>query len=344
MLRSRSFFPLAGWLLAATSVDAQSGRQAVPIAPLRSLSAPGELVKPQRILATSELVIVADEASTQALLIYSRSRGALLRRAGVVGSATTEILAFGSLVLDEASTNSFWLHDVGQMRMVRTTLGAATATAPIRTTTWPLPATLPIFSLAVTPQQEFLATGLLANTRLVRIDSSGRAVQALIDLPGVRDDPTTVRQEAYRSTVTSSNRAQKLALATRHADRLEIFTLGGQPVAVAPRPANFEPTYTIARGRNSPVMATGPELRFGYIDVSSSPDRIVALYSGLTRREGKGAAALGHEPHVTDWNGKTLRRFRLPRPALALSVAPTGSEVYVLHPAPSAAIAVYRLP
>ncbi|MCA0376440.1 MAG: TolB-like 6-bladed beta-propeller domain-containing protein [Gemmatimonadetes bacterium] len=336
--------PLVAWIFASTSIEAQSVRQMALLAPQRTIGSPGELVKPRRVLASTDLVVVVDESSTQALLVYSRSRGSLLRRTGIVGGATTELLAPGSLVLDSDAPNSFWVHDVGQMRMVRMSFGAPTATAPIRTTTRSLPATLPVFSLVATPQQEFLATGILANTRLVRIDTSGRVVQALVDLPGKQDDPTTVRQEAYRSTATSNSRLQKLALATRHADRLEIFTFGGQRVAIAPRPANFEPTYTIGRGRNSPVMATGPDLRFGYIDVSSSSERIVALYSGLTRRAGKGVAALGHELHVIDWNGATLRRYRLPRPALALSVAPAGDEVYVLHPAPAPAVSVYRVP
>ena len=91
-------------------------------------------------------------------------------------------------------------------------------------------------------------------------------------------------------------------------------------------------------------MSTGPDLRFGYIDITSTDDNVFALFSGRTRQGSEGTASFGRFLHVYDWNGQLIRVFELDADLIALTVTPDGSRVFALRHEPLASVVRYEIP
>jgi hypothetical protein len=313
-------------------------------APIKLIGAPGQLSQPIDIIALSNTLVVLEGKGPTPLFVYSRSDGRLLAKWGTIGAASSSLLGPQSLESHHRDEKSVWVHDGAQSRMVRVPVSPPFVRSKAEPQTIPLPSTLTVFSPAPVGTDNFLVTGYLPNTRLALVDKHGQVISAMGAVPGNPSHPISIRQEAYRSKLAANHSQKRVVLATRHADRLDIFSMQGTPTRSAPRPFSFEPAYEVAQGANGPLMTSGADLRFGYVDVAASSERIIALFSGVRRGEGKGTAQLGRELHVTDWDGRSLRRFSLPRPAIAISVPPDGKEVYVLHALPTPVVAVYRVP
>ncbi len=330
-------------VLGAGHIGAQQSNSSVPtLAPIRWIGAPGQLKRPIDLVALEAHTVVLENDTESPLVLFSSSDGRLLRRFGTRGGSSDAFLNPIALERDVKRPNSIWVHDIGRSQIIR--VAWASAAGEVTVVRRQLPTTLPITSWAIEHSGELIVTGLLPNRRVARLDSLGQVVSLMAEIPGARSEPASVRQEAYRSTIASKPDGRRFVLASRHTDRLEVFDSEGHIVSAAPRVASFEPSYRVAVGRVGPIMSTDNSLRFGYIDVGSSSKRIFALYSGKSRKDGKGQASLGEEIHVLDWNGKLIGRYRLPRAALAISVHNSGDEVHALHMYPSPVIAVYKLP
>jgi len=134
-----------------------------------------------------------------------------------------------------------------------------------------------------------------------------------------------------------------LALATRHADRVELYGLDGTLRGVGRGPAHFEPVYEVQSRGGVPFMATGDDLRFGYVDLVAAGDRLYALFSGYTRGERPGRSNFGQQVHVFDWTGRRLQVMQLDWPALGLAVDHDGRSLYAVRHDPQPAVVRYRL-
>jgi hypothetical protein len=91
-------------------------------------------------------------------------------------------------------------------------------------------------------------------------------------------------------------------------------------------------------------MASGEDLRFGYVDATGTSSRLYGLYSGRARGEIPGDAFYGTFVHEYDWEGRLRRVFKLDAYAIGIAVDPEGRTLYVSRLYPTPAILRYRLP
>jgi hypothetical protein len=162
-------------------------------------------------------------------------------------------------------------------------------------------------------------------------------------LPRAKGPPAVV-QHAYTGTLVARPDRQRFALLTRHADRIELFAANGDPLRTITGPAGFLPIYQVASRAGYPVMASGEDLRFGYVDASATNRALYGLYSGRARGELPGYAFYGTFVHEYDWEGKLRRVFKLDAYAIGIAVDPEGKTLYVSRLYPTPAILRYRLP
>ncbi len=148
----------------------------------------------------------------------------------------------------------------------------------------------------------------------------------------------------YTGTLVRHPHQPLLALATRHADRVEIYGVDGTLRRVARGPRKFEPVYEVQVAGGAPTMATGDDLRFGYVDAGTAGDRLYALYSGFTRGERPGRANFGQQVHVYHWAGSLHRVIHLDQPVLGIAVAGDGRMLYAVRHDPEPAVLRYRVP
>ena len=82
-------------------------------------------------------------------------------------------------------------------------------------------------------------------------------------------------------------------------------------------------------GERGAALATGENLRFGYVDVAVATDRIYALFSGRTRAGHPEDAVYANQVHVFDWSGALLSVLHLDADAMVEYVLIlSGEELY----------------
>jgi hypothetical protein len=90
-------------------------------------------------------------------------------------------------------------------------------------------------------------------------------------------------------------------------------------------------------------MAPEEDMRFGYVRIATTDDRIYALFSGRSNRGSPRDAPYGRFVHVYDWDGEFLAALELDNAALEIAVDPLGEELYATIEEPEPGVRVYSL-
>ncbi len=303
-----------------------------------------KLSRPQSIGVAGEWVLVGDVPRPHALHVISRADGQHLASWGREGKGPGEFSSLWGIQPD--SGGQVWLFDPGQIRLTRLDVASLVSGSanPLRRTLGLKGDYLPMTALWMNDSL-LVSTGMFAGGRLAQFDTAGNPRRLVGPLPPAKPGvPAPVAQHAYTGTLVRHPTRPLLAIGTRHADRVEIYRQDGELVTVARGPARFEPVYESVVRANAPVMSSGEDLRFGYIDLFAAGDRLYGLYSGVTRGERPGRATFGGEVHVFDWDGRLLARYALDGLALALAVDPGEQVVYTIRHDPEPAVLRYALP
>ena len=155
--------------------------------------------------------------------------------------------------------------------------------------------------------------------------------------------PPEVVQHAYRGNLKADPAGSRLVLANRHAGFLEVFSSDGESIRRIDGPFSFDPVFEVKLGQRGPSLATGESLRFGYVDVAATSDRIYALFSGRTRAGHPDDAVYGREVHVFDWDGTLQSVLQLDADAMAIAVDPQRGRLLTVRHLPSPAVLSYEL-
>lgn len=162
--------------------------------------------------------------------------------------------------------------------------------------------------------------------------------------PGSASIPTTVLQHAYEGPLTVRPGQSHFALATRQADRLEIYRADGTQVAEVVGSTGFLPAFEVRERAEGVSMATGEDLRAGYVGLASTAHHIYALFSGRLRSEAGANTFFGREIHVFDWSGKKVARLGLDELAVAIAVTPDGKQMFAVRHDPEPSVVRHALP
>ncbi len=311
----------------------------------RVLNADDALAVPTRVAVVGGHLIVLDPVADSMVKEIDRDDGRLVRQFGRRGQGPGEFEGPWSIDPVPGSSSRFWVYDLMLDRSTLVDLdadfddrarlgdrilrlrGTATLLDPIR-----------VAGHIVSP-------GLFQSGRLAILDGRGTLLRKTgpTPLPQLPDIPASVRQHAYQSRMEPNPSRTRLALATRHADRIDIYRADGTPITAAQRLFRFEPAFEVGEHDGRPVFATGGDLRFGYIDLATTERRIYALFSGRTRAGFPGRANYGRFVHVFDWSGRLVRVLELDTPAIAVAVDAAGRTLYTIRHDPKPAILAYDL-
>lgn len=302
------------------------------------------LAAPTDVEVVGDELAVLDSYADQLIKTIRRSDGVVTRAFGRKGQGPGEFENVWSV--DVLSERELWIHDAMLRRMTHVDLhDDFTGVSEVGDRILRLEANATVLD-PVWIDDAILTVGFFQTGRIGYLDGEGRLVRMLGQLPSdAREDvPPAVHQHAFQSKMKPNPSRTRLAVVTRHADILEIYTPSGQRVAQNARPFGFDPVYEVGERAGKPVMATGEDLRFGYVDVTTTDDRIYALFSGRTRAAHPGAANYGEYVHVYDWQGRLLDVHQLDAPAIALAVDEADRTLYSIRHDPFPAIVAYTLP
>lgn len=197
-----------------------------------------------------------------------------------------------------------------------------------------------------------ISTGMYSQGRVAYFDLNGSVLKTVGNLPSLshkrsiipffnrtRKVPISVLQHAYQSHIQKKPDQSLFVIAARHADRLEIYNQNGEKIHMIVGHKNFEPNIEVRNVDGHPVLASGEDFRFGYIDLATTNKYIFGLYSGRIRAEGN--ANFGTYIHVFDWDGNLKKMFELDEYLLSIKVAE--DRLYGIQHFPDLNLNVYNL-
>lgn len=301
------------------------------------------LGRPQSIGVLGEWLLVSDVPRPHALHVIRRSDGRFLKSWGREGGGPGEFRTLWSI--QPAGIGSAWLFDPTQSRLTLLDVPALLAGEgnPVRRSV-SLRAELSPTTAVWMSDTLLVSSGMFTRGRLATFDTAGQLKATAGPLPQAGEGvPPAVAQHAYTGTLVRHPSRPLVAIGTRHADRVEIYGLDGKLVQVGRGPRNFEPAFEVRVRGGAPVMASGEDMRFGYVDVAAAGEHLYALYSGRSRGERPGQAHYGGEVHVFDWSGGLLRILPLDHLALALAVSPDERTLYSVRHNPTPAVLQHAL-
>lgn len=313
--------------------------EALPLRPLegRTLDLGDRLAYPVAVAAVGERIVILDAHLEPAVHLIEPDGRVL--GLGVAGDGPGEYRAPRSVVAAPEGAGAFWVYDIALRRLTRIDPAAEAATAGDEVPTVTLRTDAVVTDPVWQGAERLLALGYFTEGRFAAFDRDGGMRQAVGALPeSDREVPPTVLQHAWQGRMEPRPDGGRLAVGSRHAGRLEIFAADGRLVRRAEVPFEFLPRYRVAGTNGEPRLGTGEDLRFGYLDVSVTGERIFALFSGRLRGAFAERAPFGDHVHVFDWEGRFLEALRLDADALAIAVDPDGGTLYAVghHPAPAA--------
>lgn len=249
--------------------------------------------------------------------------------------------------LDPVSGESaFWVWDVGLQRLTLVQLDGARPSRPLRESpTLPLRSSAAVTGVVRREDGGWVALGLFTGGRLGEFDEEGRLRGEREPLPEADDDlPVQVLQQAYDGRIETRPDRRLVAVGVRKAGRIEIYDLAEGSMRLARVPYAFEPRFGIRERAGEPAMATGDDVRYGYVDLAATPTRLYGLFSGRTPAGYPDRPTFGEYVHVFDWEGEFLGALRLREAAIALAVDERAGRLYAVSHDPTPAIWRYELP
>jgi hypothetical protein len=307
------------------------------------------LDSPRKMLVVGERLVVLDR-SPPMVHVFRASDGTRVGSFGARGSGPSEYRSATTVQRDLRDPSSFWIYDLSLLRLSRLRFaepdglpsfegsvnlhsGAGVYLQPV----WMTDSTLVVSGIY--PAHP--------DARLIVTEPAGRPVATIGAAPrhpGAAAIPTTVLQHAYEGPVVVHHGGSRLAVATRLADRIEIYSTDGALLKEIAGAAGFLPQFEVSTRPEGVSMATGEDLRVGYLDLASTDDLIFALFSGSLRSEAGSQVYSGREVHVFDWSGERVATLELPDRAPAIAVDARQGDLFAIHRDPAPRVVRYALP
>ena len=313
------------------------------VSPAGSLVYGGDLLAmPTQIAVANDRIALVDGFSERPIHVLDAA-GGYIAGLGSAGEGPGEFE--GPRALEPtADGDGFWVYDAALSRL--------TLVEPDRWESIPASArvTLSMHGPAMVTNvvrrgdEGFLAAGFFGEGRLGHFTGDGEYEGASGAIPTSDiEAPPEVLQHAFRGNLKADPAGKRLVFANRHAGFLEVFTSRGEPLRRIEGPFAFEPVFGVKMGERGPSLATGEDLRFGYVDVATTSDRIYALFSGRTRAGHPGEAFYGRDVHVFDWDGKLHSVMRLDADVMAIAVDSRRHRLLAVRHLPTPAVLSYPL-
>lgn len=292
-----------------------------------------DLALPTTLEVVGDRLVLSDDFADRSLRVLRRSDGALERTFGRKGRGPREFeTAFAIDVIDPSG--EIMVHDPTLQRVTRIDLDEDfDGDRWVADRSVSLQANAMVLVAAWKPDG-LVGVGSFTDGRLVHLSAAGRQLRTTGATPV---QPMEVSREAwnraYQARLKPDPGRTRWAVASRFADRLDIYDENGTLHATADRLYGFEPGDL---EEEDPAA-----VRFAYIDVATTGTRIYALFSGRTRAEGE--ANLADVVHVFDWEGRLRDVWQLEERLIALAVSPDGGRLYGVRHAPLPAVVEYAL-
>ncbi|WP_420400760.1 BF3164 family lipoprotein [Flagellimonas sp.] len=140
------------------------------------------------------------------------------------------------------------------------------------------------------------------------------------------DTPLSLIKSVYESYIFSQPGGNKLALAYRFTDVLEIYESETHQGNAIMGPEGFEPVYHKAMTNYGHAMGRTAKTRYAFVGGATTKKHIYLLFSGKLEKDENSHHA--EYIFVYDWSGKPIKKMMLDREILCFTVSPDDRELF----------------
>ena len=296
------------------------------------------------IAVTATHILVGDDKATRPIQLLNKTTGKWVASAGGRGEGPGDINVRS--VDFAGGLNSGWAYDGSSRSMIRLNIDSLIHSPSLESAQR---IRLEVGGFPTGPVgfgDGFVSTGYFFSGRLAFYAGDGSFQRSVGPTPpGPSRTPPPIRQQAFQAFVNAKPGAQKIAIVSRHTDRLELYD-GEELEHLVRGPDFFEPVYTVVMAGSppSPAFVQPPEMRFGYGGITSTDRLVFALYSGRSMAEAPGYANYGQYVIVFTWTGQPMAILDFDGDSFDIAVSPDGTELFAAFDTPVPAIVRYTLP
>lgn len=337
-------------LLSVLACDRHDEAPATGAALEGEIVADGDFLDSPAKMTTVDGRLVVLDRSAPVVHVFRLADGGRIGSFGQKGDGPGEYRSPGEVQRDPHDANAFWIFDGGLLRMTRLRFSHADS-LPAVDSIVNLHAGTGVFFEPVWMTDTTLAVGGIfpshPDGRLLLTRGDGAVIRTIGTAPahpGAASIPITVLQHAYEGPIAVHPARSHVAIATRLADRLEIYRADGTLAKQVTGAMGFLPRFETRERAQGVSMATGDDLRVGYVDLEAAGELVFALYSGSVRSEARSRVYFGKQVHVFDWSGNKVAELELGERAFTIAVDPAGGSLYATHHDPVPSVTRYTLP
>ena len=288
-------------------------------------------------LVNDSIPIVANSKSQKAFQLLNYSKDSI-QDFGDIGQGPDDFLMPYSLSV--RSENAFSFYDLNRRRFSTIHLteedGSWRVEHQFRSDSLPHINVLPIVN------NQYLATGMYEDYRLVLLDKDGVFQKGFGELP-YRDEEERkvngmIRSEIYQGELTVSPSGNKVAHALQKADIIYFYTItaDGNLILKSEQLKSY-PQYRYDAGaieRDSPLH---------YMGICSTEEYVYTLYSGRNYKDDKDKAFYGNRIRVYNWEGVLVKQLQLDIDVCQFVVTKDNRKIYAISFLPDPVLVVFDL-
>ena len=280
-----------------------------------------ELLNPSKMLFHSPYLFLTDSKAPKRIHLVDYKTNEYINNIATAGKGPGELLSASSLDIHK---NALWVHDMTLNKYVSYNLDS------LKSKTYNYSdeiffknkATQNFSPKWLAKNEEKIVSTTFSDSkyRLMITDDTGEVIEEKFEMfaSPSKNIPNTVHNMSYQSILKIKPDDSKVVIVNRYADLLEIYDMNTDEIKRIKTHSNYEPVYKVMTIDGGSTMGQGDDMRFGYIDLSVSDDKIYTLFSGRTRAEGK--ANYGDIICVYDWNGNFITSYKLESRAIGLQL------------------------
>lgn len=125
------------------------------------------------------------------------------------------------------------------------------------------------------------------------------------------DLPIEVLKQAYSPHIFLKPSGDKLVLAYRHTDVIEIYNTKTKTNIAIQGPDNYEPSYVIGSNNRGFFSKSTDETKIAFVSGKATDKYIYLGYSGIPKKAGKEKWGFCKYIYVYDWEGNPIKKMTL---------------------------------
>lgn len=295
-----------------------------------------DLAAPAEIAIVRDLLVVTDPYAAPHVLVIDKRSGRLVRAFGSTGEGPGEYRAPLAAVGDEVG-NRVWIGDSPLGRLTEVSLDHIDAEGwqPVTRVIKLKEKTFLDVLLASgqdSSRVRFLAVDATGQSRFFEFDDRGKIVarlgSAVRQSEGISPE---IAGRVFASVITLDRGDSIIAAAGVWTGTLVLYGRDGTLRDSIRTPIRFPPNWESSGTPDNPGMRATHETRKGYVDLATSGDQLIGVFSGRFLREYPQEASAGRDLHIFDGEGRLLRVYRLDRGVTSIAVDQDGQTLYGTH-------------